>query len=132
VQNNLSIIVKSLSPVYIELFYRFVFYHLLYTKFFYYSLVLLFLKNQLYLSLSRNISFRKRRVYTILRSPFIHKKSREQFEYRVSKSSFLLKSNFNFFYRFSPFTGQWVSLIGRSFRNNHVQIKSSNFYYLKF
>lgn len=128
-QNSTKIVTQSLSRYNVDLFYRFLYYHVLCSKFFYYSSLLLLLKKQSTINFKRAANFKTHHVYTILRSPFIHKKSREQFEYRLHKSNFVVGSKFNQFYCFSPFGGNWLLLL-RTFRGNHIQLKSVNHYLL--
>lgn len=130
-QNSVVLITKSLSRFNIDIFYKYVYYNMLSSRFFYYSNILLSLKEKPLNKFILASNFKRRRLYTILRSPFIHKKSREQFELRMFKSNFILYSVFNTQYLFSPFACNWVSLLLHPFKNNHLQMKVENTYYLR-
>lgn len=129
-QNSVILVAKSLSRFNIDVFYKYVYYHILSSRFFYYSSILLSLKGKPLTKFILASSFKRRRLYTILRSPFVHKKSREQFEFRMFKSNFIVNSIFNTQYFLSPFAYNWISLLMHPFKNNHLQLKVENTYYL--
>jgi hypothetical protein len=130
VVNKINLVTKSLSRFSIDIFYKYLYYNLLSSRFFYYSNFILFFKKRKLPQFALNSNFKKKRVYTILRSPFIHKKSREQFEYRVFKSNFAIYNIFNTSYLCTPFTYTWLFFLVRFFKNNHSQIQSDNTYFL--
>lgn len=129
--NSVVLVAKSLSRFNIDNFYKYIYYNLLSSRFFYYSNILLSLRGRPLIKFKLASSYKRRRLYTILRSPFIHKKSREQFEFRMFKSNFILYSIFNTQYFFSPFAHNWVLPLLHPFKNNHLQIKVENTYYLR-
>jgi hypothetical protein len=130
VVNKINLVTKSLSRFSIDIFYKYLYYNLLSSRFFYYSNLMLFFRRKEMPRFALNSNFRKKRVYTILRSPFIHKKSREQFEYRVFKSNFAIYNIFNTSYFCTSFTYAWLFFLVRFFKNNHSQIQSDNTYIL--
>lgn len=123
-QNKIVIITKSLTPYNIDMFYRFIMYRTVNSHYFYYTNLIALLKKQSLMRFGRGSIFVKRRVYTVLRSPFIHKKSREQFEYRSTKSNFFIYNATNYLHTVSPLADKWICLGNYYFRNNHTQIKS--------
>jgi len=129
VQNKILLIINTLTRFNIDLFYRFVYYQLICTRYFYYAGFLLLLKKQSLFNIKRGAYFQQRRVYTILRSPFVHKKSREQFEFRTFKTNFFVLSPYNVNWRFHPFAPQWLLFLTHYLRNNYIRVKTCNKYY---
>lgn len=131
--NKVDVVIKSLTLFNVDLVCRYVYYQVLYSRYYYLVLLFFMLKK---LSLHQFLfftPFKKKRVYTVLRSPFIHKKSREQFEYRVYKRQLVFCHIFNTKYSFSTINNNnsWKNLFNYSFRNNFIKIKLRNYYYLK-
>jgi hypothetical protein len=129
--NKVDIIIKSLTLYNVDLICKYVYYQVLYSRFYYLSYFILMLKKLLNYKFICSTPFKRRRIYTILRSPFIHKKSREQFEYRSFKRQIYLCGIFNTKYSFNIFTNNWRFLFNYPFRNNFIKIKLRNTYYLK-
>jgi hypothetical protein len=130
VQNKILLTVNTLTRFNIDLLYRFIYYRLLCTRFFYYASFLLLMKKQSLFKLTRGANFVRRRVYTVLRSPFVHKKSREQFEFRVFKANFFMLTRYNTCFCLNPYSPQWLFFLYRYLKNNYLRIKTFNTYFL--
>lgn len=129
--NAVDIVVKSLTLHNVDLVCRYVYYQVLYSRYYYLVFLVLMLKKLQNHAFIYATPFKKRRIFTILRSPFIHKKSREQFEYRVFKRRISIHGIFNTKYLLCKVINNWKVLFNYSFRNNFIKVKLRNIYYLK-
>lgn len=129
--NKVDIVIKSLTLYNVDLICRYVYYQVLYSRYYYLVFLLLMLKKLENYGFTYLTPFKKRRIYTLLRSPFIHKKSREQFEYRIFKRQVRFFGIFNTKYLFNPFFKNWRLLFNHNFRNNFIKIRLSNTYFFK-
>lgn len=128
--NKVEIIAKSLTLHNIDLLCRYTYYQVLYSRYYYLMFLILMLKKLYPLQFFYSVAFKKRRVYTILRSPFIHKKSREQFEHRIFKRQINFCGIFNTRYAINVFNNNWKFLCNLAFKNTFIKVKLRNRYYL--
>lgn len=126
--NNVVVVIQSLTQHNVDLICRYIHCQVLYSRYYYLASFFLMLKKLKFLQIKYSTPFKKRRVYTVLRSPFIHKKSREQFEYRLFKRRVILCGNFNTKFLLSPFNNGLKFLFRYCFRNNDIKIKLINYY----
>ncbi len=75
---------------------------------------------------------KKIKYFTILRSPHIFKKSKEQFELITLKSFYLITFSFYFNYLFKLFVIQYINLIFQNLIKNYYNFSLFNFKYKYF
>jgi hypothetical protein len=129
--NQLYFNIKTFLSINLEIFYKNIFYKLVFSRYFIFRIFLLRAKYDLqsFLPLwaKKPVKIKK---FTVLRSPHVHKKSREQFEFRLHKSHLKILDFFNFSYHFSQFSGHYYMNLLLPFKDCKAQCKIFDFYVL--
>jgi hypothetical protein len=126
--NSVVVVIQSLTQHNVDLICRYIHCQVLYSRYYYLASFFLMLKKLFFLRYNYGTPIKRKRIYTVLRSPFVHKKSREQFEYRLFKRHVNLCCIFNTKFLLSPFNNDIKFLYRYCFRNNDIKIKLKNYY----
>ena len=124
-----KILLTSLNLYQIRFFYKTFIFHFTMSKFVLLQALLLKLQNDINTGIPYLTFFpTTTKIFTVLRSPHVHKKSREQFEMKIFKASITLTNTLNTAYSFSRLNLQKIFKFVQWFRAVNVMYLTSNKY----
>ena len=128
-KNTALFVTKAFNAKNIRLFHKFFFYKVVLSKFFLFRLILLRLKYEIACCQPYLVSLPSHlHKITVLRSPHVHKKSRDQFETRVHGMSLIFNDNLNMCYYFSQYSLFLLLNFLFNFRDVDLMLQAQNSY----